>query len=126
MKKLLLVVPAFLFAATITAQTLVSTVPAGRNAVLEELTGVNCVNCPDGHVRANALYAAYPGRVVIINIHGTQFQGTPNLKSVWSDPIDDLIAAVAYPSGSMNRIVWPGAYNIPPYYPQNPPNNLVY
>ena len=125
MRKYLLVVPAALSAAALCAQTMVSTVPAGRNAVLEELTGVNCPNCPDGHVRADALFAAYPGRVVVINVHGTAYQGTPNLKSVWSDPIDNLINATAYPSGGMNRQVWTGAYNAPPYFPQNPPNNLA-
>ncbi len=31
----------------------------------------------------------------------------------------------AYPSGTMNRVVWAGAYNVPPYFPQTPPNNLA-
>lgn len=48
------------------AQTLVTTAVQPRNAVLEEFTGVNCVNCPDGHFRANQLYNAFPGRVVIL------------------------------------------------------------
>lgn len=107
------------------SQTIVSTVPAGRNAVLEELTGVTCPNCPDGHVRADALYNAYPGRVVIMNLHGTAYSGTPNLKSSWVDPIDNFINPTGYPSGSMNRKVWPGAYNEAPYFPQNPPGNLA-
>ncbi len=63
---LILSVPAF-------AQNLVSTAVQPRNAVLEEFTGVNCVNCPDGHLRANQLYAAFPGRVVLINIHSGSF-----------------------------------------------------
>jgi len=107
------------------AQTLVSTSPQGRNAVLEELTGVDCPNCPDGHKRADSLFLHYPGRVVIMNMHGTEYSGAPNFLSPWVDPIDDFIGVAGYPAGSMNRIVWSGEYNTPPYFPQNPPGNLA-
>ncbi|MBL0343368.1 MAG: Omp28-related outer membrane protein [Bacteroidetes bacterium] len=120
---------ALLFAGATYAQTLVSTSVQPRNAVLEEFTGVNCVNCPDGHIRANALYNAFPGRVVIINIHSGSFAnpsaGQPDFRTPFGDPIDAFAGVAAYPSGTMNRVVWAGAYNIPPYFPQNPPNNLA-
>ena len=45
------------------AQQFVSTVPQNRNVVIEEFTGINCQNCPDGHRVANSLMATYPGRV---------------------------------------------------------------
>lgn len=111
------------------AQTLVGTSVEPRNAVLEEFTGINCVNCPDGHARANALAAAHPGRVVIINVHSGYFavpSGTqPDYRTPYGDILDDFAGVAAYPSGTMNRIIWPGVYNQPPYYPQNPPNQLA-
>jgi hypothetical protein len=126
MKKIyfsLLLLSATLF---VSAQNIVSTTPTGRNAVLEELTGVNCGNCPDGHVRANNLKNAYPNRVTLINIHAGSFaNGNPDLKSAFGAAINTLIAPTGYPSGSMNRMVWAGAYNEPPFFPQNPPNNLA-
>lgn len=106
------------------AQNLVSTSVQPRNAVLEEFTGVNCVNCPDGHYRANQLYNAFPGRVVLINIHSGSF-ATAGFTTPYGDPIDNFAGVAAYPSGTMNRVVWAGAYNVPPYFPQNPPNNLA-
>ncbi|MBK6644051.1 MAG: Omp28-related outer membrane protein [Bacteroidia bacterium] len=111
------------------AQTLVTTAIQPRNAVLEEFTGINCVNCPDGHLRANQLYNAFPGRVVLINIHSGSFanpsSGQPDFRTPWGNPIDAFAGVAAYPSGTMNRVVWAGAYNAPPYFPQNPPNNLA-
>lgn len=129
MKKLyLLLITLFAFASAI-AQTLVSTTPGPRNAVLEEFTGVNCPNCPDGHVRAEALFNAHPGRVVWINIHSGSFAipqtGQLDLRTPFGNSIDSMAGVAAYPSGTMNRTVWPGAYNVPPYYPQNPPNRLA-
>jgi len=125
MNRLLLTIPAILLAFGVAAQTMVSTFPSGRNAVLEEFTGVNCGNCPDGHSRANSFAAAYPGRVVILNMHGSSYSGTPDLTSSWVDPIDDFAGASAYPCGTMNRVIWPGAYNEAPFFPSNPPDNLV-
>jgi hypothetical protein len=111
------------------AQTLVSTAVQPRNAVLEEFTGVNCVNCPDGHIRANQLYAAFPGRVVLINVHSGGYAvpsaGQLDLRTPFGDAIDAFAGVAAYPSGTMNRVVWPGAYNQAPYFPQNPPNQLA-
>jgi hypothetical protein len=131
MKKIftpLILLLAFAITGTV-AQTLVSTSVLPRNAVLEEFTGVNCVNCPDGHTRANLLYNAYPGRVVIINVHSGSYAvpqpGQLDLRTPFGDSIDAFAGVAAYPSGTMNRIVWPGAYNVPPYFPQNPPNNLA-
>ena len=108
----------------LSAQSLVSTSVQPRNAVLEEFTGVNCVNCPDGHIRANLLYNAFPGRVVLINIHSGGF-ATTGFSTPFGEVIDDFAGVSAYPSGTMNRVVWSGSYNQPPYFPQNPPNNLA-
>ncbi|MCX6269983.1 MAG: Omp28-related outer membrane protein [Bacteroidetes bacterium] len=118
------ILPGFLI-----AQNIVSTTVGPRNAVLEEFTGINCPNCPDGHARAEALAAAHPGRVVIINVHAGSYAnpsaGQPDFRTPYGTAIDAFAGVAAYPSGTMNRIVWPGAYNQAPYFPQNPPNNLA-
>ena len=122
----------FIFSASclfVKGQVLVSTDPQPRNSVLEVFTGINCPNCPDGDVRAEALHAAHPGRVVILDIHAGSFAvpsgAQPDFRTPYGEAIDSFAGVAAYPSGDMNRLVWPGAYNIPPYYPQNPPNNMA-
>ncbi len=112
------------------SQTLVSTAILPRNAVLEMFNGINCAYCPDGDQRAEQLTTAYPGRVVTIIIHtgslaDTLIPGQPDYRTPFGAAIDSMAGGNSYPSGTMNRIVWPGTYSQPPYFPQNPPDNLV-
>lgn len=51
-----------LLSSALFAQTFVSTEVANKNVILEEYTGINCGNCPDGHRIANQIIAAHPGR----------------------------------------------------------------
>jgi len=115
--------------ALVNGQTIVTTAPQPRNAVLEIYGGVNCPNCPDGDVRADALEAAHPGRVVRIGVNSGNYavpsSGQPDFRTVWGDSLDAFVGVAAYPSGDMNRIVWPDAYNAPPFFPQNPPGNMA-
>lgn len=53
------------------AQNLASTVPANKNAIIEEFTGVRCPNCPPGHVIVANMQAANPGRVFVVGYHPT-------------------------------------------------------
>jgi len=112
------------------SQNLVSTSILPRNAVLEMFNGINCAYCPDGDMRAEQLVNAFPGRVDLIIIHtgvlaDTLFPGQPDYRTPFGAAIDSLAGGTSYPSGTMNRVVWPGTYSQPPYFPQNPPNNLV-
>jgi hypothetical protein len=76
-----------------------------------------------------ALYNEYPGRVNIINIHAGSLanpgSGQPDFRTTYGETYASFSGIVAWPAGMMNRIVWPGAYNEPPYFPQNPPNRLA-
>jgi hypothetical protein len=45
----------FLFSVYVNAQTLVSTDPQPRNAVLEEFTGIYCGYCPQGHANSTGI-----------------------------------------------------------------------
>ncbi|MGV3636611.1 MAG: Omp28-related outer membrane protein [Flavobacteriales bacterium] len=51
-------------------QTLVSTDPQQRTALLEEFTAIRCGNCPTAHTVANALSMAQPDDLVVVGVHG--------------------------------------------------------
>lgn len=72
MKKLSIVSGIVLCAlTTVNAQTIVSTQPGPRKAILEEFTGVNCVACPEGHAVASNLLEDYPNQVFVISYSPT-------------------------------------------------------
>ena len=130
MKKILIPILVFVFTAfEAHSQNLVSTAVLPRNAVLEMFNGINCAYCPDGDIRATQLANAFPGRVAIIIIHtgalADTLPGQPDYRTPFGAAIDSLSGSIAYPAGTMNRQVWPGTYSQPPYFPQNPPNNLA-
>jgi len=113
MKKIFSFLLVACFTATLFGQTIVSTTPANRNMVLEELTGKTCQYCPDGHKRAQQLMNQYPGRFFAINVHqGGYASGTPN----YTTPYGNALASQAgmgqnntgYPAGTVNRQVFTG------------------
>jgi hypothetical protein len=63
--------------------------------VLEELTGINCQYCPDGHLRAKQIADANPGRVVLVNIHAggyaTPGAGQPDLRTTAGTALDAFL-----------------------------------
>lgn len=88
-------------------QTPVSQTPQNKNVVLEELTGINCQFCPDGHVRAKQIADANPGRVVLVNIHAGGFAGPgagqPDLRTPAGTALDVFFAPTGYPAGAVQR-----------------------
>lgn len=94
------------------AQSLVSTEPQLKNAVLEEFTGIYCGYCPDGHVIAAELLENNPGRAVVIAIHQGSFAtpnpGDPDYTTPWGDALADQAGVTGYPNGTVNRHVFMG------------------
>lgn len=43
--------------------------PQEKNVLIDEFTGVRCVNCPDGHALVKNLQNNHPGRVVALSWH---------------------------------------------------------
>lgn len=88
-------------------QTPVSQTAQNRNAVLEELTGIHCGYCPDGHKRANDIATANPGRVVLVNIHAggyaTPGAGEPDLRTTDGTALDGFFDPEGYPAGTVQR-----------------------
>ncbi|GAB4249177.1 MAG: hypothetical protein Kow0079_01730 [Vicingaceae bacterium] len=97
------------------SQTLVTTTPQYKKAILEELTGLHCTYCPDGHVKADQLKANNPGRVILINIHAGPYAvpntGEPDMRTPEGTNIDALANPSGYPAGSINREQFPASDN---------------
>ncbi|MCX6268075.1 MAG: Omp28-related outer membrane protein [Bacteroidetes bacterium] len=98
---------------TVQAQTLTTTQPLNKNAVLEEYTGIHCQYCPDGHAIAASILANHPGRAVIIAIHQGSFAvpgtGEPDYRTPFGDALAGQTALGGYPSGTVNRHVFTGS-----------------
>ncbi len=90
------------------AQNFVSTTPSNQNVVLEELTGMYCTFCPDGHKRASELKANNPGKVVLVNVHAGSYaipqNNDPDYRTPTGNYINNLLDPDGYPAGAINRI----------------------
>jgi len=107
MKKHLLILSGLVFGGMAVAQnTPVAQTVQKRVAVLEELTGINCQYCPDGHKRANEIAAANPGKVVLVNIHAGSFaptSGINNFTTPTGNAWNSFFNPTGYPAGTVNR-----------------------
>lgn len=118
MKRTITLLACLLCVVSIHAQTLVSTQPENKKAVLEEFTGTGCPNCPAGHTEAATILAANPGKVIVIAYHPSNSSYTA------SDPMASTYAAAFYtvpfissgsrfmPSAIINRRGWNGGDRI--------------
>jgi hypothetical protein len=114
-KKLLNLSVLILFAFPVLSQTIVSTTPENRKAILEEFTGVNCQWCPQGHAIANAIKNNHPDNFFVINIHqggfATPGAGQPDFRTPFGNAIVNQSysgGGFGYPSGTVNRQNFPG------------------
>lgn len=110
MKKTLLLVVAIMAGLISFAQvtdTIVSLTPSNRNVVLEEYTGINCTWCPAGHLVANQIKDAHPGRVNLINIHQGSFAAN-TYTTEFGNALANQTNLDGYPSGTVNRHVFSG------------------
>jgi hypothetical protein len=107
MKKHLLILSGLVLGGMSMAQnTPVTQTVQKRVAVLEELTGINCQYCPDGHKRANQIAAANPGKVVLVNIHAGSFaptSGVNNFTTPTGNAWNTFFNPTGYPAGTVNR-----------------------
>jgi len=80
--------------------------------LLEELTGIRCGYCPDGHKKADRLAdSLFPGKFFVINVH-TDYYGEPksgyltDLRSDFGEALDTYSKLSGYPAGMINRRVF--------------------
>lgn len=84
-----------------------------QNLVIEEFTGVQCVNCPQGSDEISSYVASYPGKVIPISVH-SGFFSTPvpgKSKLDFRTPDGDFIYNYIgpppfYPSAVFNRKIF--------------------
>jgi hypothetical protein len=97
----------------VNGQTLVTTQPTNKNVVLEDYTGIHCQYCPQGHVIAQAILDANPGRSAVISVHQGSYavpgSGEPDFRTPFGDPLEAQTGLTGYPMGTVNRHVWTGS-----------------
>lgn len=87
----------------------------GQNVILEDISGVRCVNCPSANQNAAEIQKDNPNRVAVVTIHPTSltqftkpFTGEQNLSTQESENILTSIIGkpIGLPAGAINRKVF--------------------
>lgn len=87
---------------------------SSRNVLIEESTGVQCTNCPQGHAISESLSDANPGRIEIVCIHtgslAYPFNSQHNdFRTTFGDAIDGYLGGfTAQPQGAIDQKIFPG------------------
>jgi len=98
--------------------SLISPEPTERNVLIEEFTGVRCVNCPQGTDEILNLQSIYGGNVIAVAIHAGFFaQRYPDSKFDFKIPQGEAIeewlgAPLGYPAAVINRVKFPGEQSL--------------
>lgn len=88
-----------------------------RVVLVEEFTGIDCVNCPAGAEKLETLSSQNPGKIIVVGIHAGYFATDhsgfdlrcpdgENLESLYLGPVS------AYPAASINRRVFEGESDV--------------
>jgi hypothetical protein len=101
------------------AQSIVYTGPGNKHVVLEEFTGIKCVNCPSAHTLVESLTASNPDNLHVITYSPTNSSYTNPSGTSGTDfrrSFPDAFYTASYcspgngsrfmPSGFINRKVW--------------------
>lgn len=92
-----------------------SSLPAAQQKVvlIEDFTGVRCINCPDAHEQAAAIESANANKVVAISLHsnflGVPYINQPELRIPEAQQLEELLGpAPAKPVGAIDRTLFSG------------------
>ncbi|WP_367391729.1 Omp28-related outer membrane protein [Lewinella sp. LCG006] len=112
-KSVLVVFTAVLFLPLgVSAQTIVSTSPQNKHAVVEEFGGIYCVYCPHGHQILQSLEEDLGEQLVLINYqtgpYATPIGDDPDLGNDYSALLQEQSQLSGYPAATVNRHVFPG------------------
>ncbi len=85
-----------------------------RHVIVEEFTGVQCVNCPQGAQAIQALINTYGNRLIAVSVHSGFFSNPlPDSQYDFRTPegaeLETLLGPIiGYPSAVINRKLFPG------------------
>ncbi len=83
--------------------------PPDRIVLIEEFTGVRCVNCPEGSEQIETLLGIYGESLIAVSIHAGFFaepysESTYDFRTTEGSGIESLLGpAAGYPTASVNR-----------------------
>lgn len=89
----------------------VSTEPQKKNVLLEDFTGYNCGNCPDGHKIVAKIKLSHPDRVFPVAVHAGSYAeplniDAPDFRTTEGTAINNYFGISSYPSGMVSRKKW--------------------
>lgn len=97
----------------------IASLPAtqAKIVLIEDFTGVRCINCPDGHEQAANIEAANPQRVIALSLHsdflGVAYVGQPELRIPEAQDLENLLGpAPAKPVAAIDRVLFTGETDI--------------
>ena len=89
-----------------------------RKFLLEEFTGHECPNCPQGTAVAEQLQALYGSRLILLSIHAGNVadpglgEFALNLESSTGNDINTFFGVIANPTGMVSRTGWTTSQNL--------------
>lgn len=107
MKKALLISSVLLSGLAVAQNTPVSQQQEASMVLIEEFTGINCPNCPNGHALANNYLSQIPTKLAVINYHASSFAnpntGEPDFRTTDGTALFSFFGLNGTPSGPVNR-----------------------
>ncbi|GIV34680.1 MAG: hypothetical protein KatS3mg031_2215 [Chitinophagales bacterium] len=87
--------------------------PQQKNVLMEEFTGVKCVNCPVGHDLIASLKNQYGSRLITVSAHSnflaSPYEGDPDLRNEDAEALEKLLGPlIAKPSAAIDRTLFAG------------------
>ncbi|MBL4716213.1 MAG: Omp28-related outer membrane protein [Bacteroidia bacterium] len=86
--------------------------------LIEDFSGVHCINCPNSAIKLDDLMAQYPGRIIGVvvhpdNIFTNPYPGDSSLVADEATDLESLLGTPSgYPVGGVNRRIFPGESQI--------------
>ncbi len=88
-----------------------------QNILLEEFTGVRCVNCPDGHEISNQILEDHPNRVFAAVIHAgfladPYSNSSEDFVTAETSALYNFLGVEAVPAAAINRVLYSGLSSV--------------
>jgi len=94
-------------------------IDSGKTILIEDVTGVDCSNCPAAVERLEEISEDYPGNIILVGVHGIQQSAPIPEKSKYDFRNEDAAIIENYlrpwagkPAASFNRIQFDGQENL--------------